>query len=73
MRNGVRRPILIIVADTEVDYSTLVERVYSTIAEAVEAGSLPKWGMPDDVKLVPQIEKTSVGKIKKTILRARYK
>jgi fatty-acyl-CoA synthase len=40
------------------------------IRDAIAAGSLPKWAMPDDIRFVDEIGKTSVGKIDKKAIRA---
>jgi fatty-acyl-CoA synthase len=42
------------------------------VQEHVDDASLSKYAMPDRIILVAALEKTSVGKIDKRILRERY-
>jgi fatty-acyl-CoA synthase len=42
------------------------------IQEQVDAASLSKYAMPDRIILLETLEKTSVGKIDKRMLRERY-
>ena len=37
----------------------------------IAAGELSKWAMPDDIRFVEAIAKTSVGKIDKKAIRAK--
>jgi len=48
------------------------ERVKDHVEEHVARGLLSKWAVPERVLIVDAIEKTSVGKIDKKRLRARY-
>jgi len=38
----------------------------------VDSGRLSRWAIPDQITFVDEIEKTSVGKLDKKALRARY-
>lgn len=40
---------------------------------AVDAGKLPKYGVPDRYELVNEIPKTSVGKLDKKNMRKNYR
>ena len=42
-------------------------------ANEIKKGALSKWAMPDKIEYVKEIEKTSVGKINKKLLREKYK
>jgi fatty-acyl-CoA synthase len=38
----------------------------------VDSGKIPKYGLPDRYEIVPEIPKTSVGKVNKVKLRQMY-
>jgi non-ribosomal peptide synthetase component E (peptide arylation enzyme) len=61
--------LLLIVADDETDSQEILAGITMEIGNAIAAGSLPKWCMPDDIRFVDEIAKTSVGKIDKKALR----
>jgi fatty-acyl-CoA synthase len=65
------RPIALIVARSA-DNSTLGADVRRLVQEHVDDASLSKYAMPDRIILLETLEKTSVGKIDKRILRERY-
>ena len=65
------RPIALVVARSAKDPS-LAADVRKLVQEHVDDASLSKYAMPDRVILVEALEKTSVGKIDKRILRERY-
>ena len=48
----------------------LHRELWAALGDAVSAGSLSKWAMPEDIRFVDEIAKTSVGKIDKKALRA---
>jgi len=64
------RPMLIIVRKDK--SSIQVEDVKDAIRNHVHSGELPKWAVPERVEFVDEIDKTSVGKLNKKVLRARY-
>ena len=64
------RPMLLVVADDAVDRQAISDGITAAIKTAIAAGSLSKWAMPDDIRFVDQIAKTSVGKIDKKAIRA---
>ena len=64
------RPLILVVP---AEGSTLTgEQVIEHLKQAAEDGVLSKWAVPDQVRIVDRIEKTSVGKIDKKALRKRY-
>ena len=48
------------------------EDVIAQLRKAVERGALSDWALPDQVRIVDAIDKTSVGKIDKKALRKKY-
>jgi len=64
------RPMLLVVADDVVDRQAVSAGITAAIKSAIAAGSLSKWAMPDEIRFVDQIAKTSVGKIDKKAIRA---
>jgi acyl-CoA synthetase (AMP-forming)/AMP-acid ligase II len=65
------RPIALVVARSANDPS-LAADVRKLVQDHVDDASLSKYAMPDRIILVEALEKTSVGKIDKRILRVRY-
>ena len=65
------RPIALVVARSANDPS-LAADVRKWVQDHVDDASLSKFAMPDRIILVEALEKTSVGKIDKRILRVRY-
>ena len=65
------RPLLMVVASDAVDRQDISSGITTAIRGAISAGSLPKWAMPDDIRFVDDIAKTSVGKIDKKAIRAK--
>jgi fatty-acyl-CoA synthase len=64
------RPVLLVVADDVVDRQAVSADINAAIKTAIALGSLSKWAMPDEIRFVDQIAKTSVGKIDKKAIRA---
>ena len=64
------RPLLLIVGAEGFDRSAVEEALGSVFDAEVAAGKLSKWAVPRDIRFVPEIAKTSVGKIDKKALRA---
>jgi len=48
------------------------DQVLAHLQRAVAAGALSDWALPDRIRIVDEIPKTSVGKIDKKLLRTRY-
>lgn len=53
-------------------YNLDVDTIRSALTAAATAGIIPRYGVPEHIKLVDALEKTSVGKLDKKALRARY-
>jgi fatty-acyl-CoA synthase len=70
-RHWGERPIAIIVARSAGN-AALPEAVRKLVQERVDAAMLSKYAVPDRVIVVEALEKTSVGKINKRVLRERY-
>jgi fatty-acyl-CoA synthase len=70
-RHWGERPVALVVARSA-DSSYLAAEVRKLVQEHVDGASLSKYAMPDRIILVEALEKTSVGKIDKRILRERY-
>lgn len=66
------RPHALIVARTEHKATLTGEEIRAHVAAAAEAGFVPKYAVPERVTLVDALERTSVGKINKRLLRERY-
>jgi fatty-acyl-CoA synthase len=47
----------------------LQEGIRAFLGQFVEAGNLSKWAVPDQIRVVNEIPKTSVGKINKRAIR----
>ena len=62
--------MLLVVADDAVDRQAISDGITAAIRTAIAAGSLSKWAMPDEIRFVDHIAKTSVGKIDKKAIRA---
>jgi len=64
------RPLLLIVPVEDADQPALEEAIKAAFADMVGAGTLSKWAVPQEIRFVSEIAKTSVGKIDKKALRA---
>ena len=64
------RPLLIVAATGAP--ATIEARLGAAFAGAVERGRLSKWAVPDRIAFVESLPKTSVGKLDKRALRARF-
>jgi fatty-acyl-CoA synthase len=66
------RPLVLVVLEQgheeNVDENTIRQHVQSY----VDRGEISRWAVPERVEIVAGIDKTSVGKIDKKLLRARY-
>jgi fatty-acyl-CoA synthase len=65
------RPLAIVVPQAA-GSGRLETELLQLVEEQVEAAVLSRFAIPDRIVLVPSIEKTSVGKINKRVLRERY-
>ena len=66
------RPLIVAARNTESEIEATVEDIRNAIAAHVDSGALPKWAIPERVEFVDAIDKTSVGKLDKKVLRVRY-
>ena len=64
------RPLLLVVAADQAEYGRVETAVRSAFATAVAAGELSRWAVPQEIRFVSEIAKTSVGKIDKKTLRS---
>ena len=64
------RPLMLVVAAKEADQDALEVAIRAAFEETVSSGRLSKWAVPQEIRFVTQIAKTSVGKIDKKALRA---
>ncbi len=64
------RPLVLVVAEPGRDLSP--QAVIEHLAECANRGAINKWAVPRRVLMVETIDKTSVGKIDKKLLREKY-
>lgn len=64
------RPLVLVVADT--DATLEPEAIRAHLKHCVEDGLLAGWAVPEQIRVVDAIEKTSVGKLDKKRLRQKY-
>ena len=67
------RPIIIVAKIARGNTEDINKRIRERISNEIKKGALSKWAMPDKIEYVKEIEKTSVGKINKKLLREKYK
>ena len=65
------RPMMLLVLATDAQPEQVIRDVRDALQGQISAGSLSKWAMPDEIRLVAALAKTSVGKIDKKRLRAQ--
>ena len=63
------RPLLLIVARGGADQEAVSKALEAAFEGRIAAGELSKWTMPDEIRFVEAIAKTSVGKIDKKAIR----
>ena len=63
------RPLLLVVVAKQADHGQVETGLRSAFATAVASGELSKWAVPQAIRFVSEIAKTSVGKIDKKTLR----
>ncbi len=66
------RPMAILVVKPDCFKQGLEEEIRTHVQGYIDRGVIPKWGMPNRVLFVKNIDKTSVGKIDKKVLRQKY-
>lgn len=67
------RPHAILVIKPDYQEKLTPESIKSTLQAKVDSGEINRWYVPDQIKFVPEIPKTSVGKIDKKRIRAEMK
>ncbi len=67
------RPYALVVAKPEFADQLSAESIKSHLEAEVEAGNIKKWYVPDRIVFVPEIPKTSVGKLDKKKIRGEMK
>ena len=67
------RPIIIVAKIVTENPEDITKRIKERISNEIKKGLLSKWAMPDKIEYVKEIEKTSVGKVNKKLLREKYK
>lgn len=66
------RPMALVVMKEGMADEASDEDIKKFVADFAEKGIIPKYGIPDQVLIVEQIQKTSVGKLNKKALRSQY-
>lgn len=66
------RPHALIVPRPNSKDTLQAEDIRALVSAAVERGEMPKYAVPERVTMVEQLERTSVGKINKRLLREKY-
>jgi fatty-acyl-CoA synthase len=67
------RPYALVVPKPDVKDPLSTERVMQSLKELVAQGGMNKWYVPDQIRIVGEIPKTSVGKIDKKKIRSDLK
>jgi len=65
-------PVALVVRDYQVEEAPTENTIKSHVGEFADKGVISKYGVPQTILFVDQLERTSVGKIDKKLLRARY-
>ena len=66
------RPIIIVSTVEDENNLDTAKIIKQSIKMHIDKGFLSKWAMPDKIEFVRDIEKTSVGKVNKKLLRKKY-
>ncbi|MFP4348141.1 MAG: fatty acid--CoA ligase [Desulfococcaceae bacterium] len=66
------RPMMIVVLKPEAKGKITAADLNTYMREQVDAGKLPKYGLPDRYEIVEAIPKTSVGKLDKKVMRKEF-
>jgi len=66
------RPMALVVAKPDWDGKLAAQDLRDRVQEYAGKGVLSRWAVPDQVRFIPTIDKTSVGKIDKRTLRQKY-
>ncbi|HDN79128.1 MAG: hypothetical protein DRI61_02955 [Chloroflexi bacterium] len=66
------RPLAVVVPREEYKGKLTGEELKAHLQQYVDKGVITSWAVPDSYAFVDEIPKTSVGKLDKKVLRARY-
>jgi len=66
------RPMMIVVLKPDFQGKVTPEDLKAHMQQAAAAGKLPKYGVPERYEFVDQLEKPSVGKLNKKVMREHY-
>ena len=66
------RPVALVVRDYQTEEAPTENTIKAHVGEFADKGVISKYGVPQTILFVDQLERTSVGKIDKKLLRARY-
>ena len=66
------RPVALVVRDYQVEEALTENTIKSHVGAFADKGVISKYGVPQTILFVDQLDRTSVGKIDKKLLRARY-
>jgi fatty-acyl-CoA synthase len=66
------RPLVLVVPAFPTSQNLDSEKVKAHLRDCAERGTISTWAVPEKVMLVDAIDKTSVGKIDKKVLRQKY-
>lgn len=66
------RPLVLVVPRGDVAEAELAEGIRALVTEAAAAGQVSRFAIPEHVRCVPALERTSVGKLNKRALRAQH-
>jgi fatty-acyl-CoA synthase len=66
------RPLVLVVLEADFEGEISEERVRQHVQAFADRGEISRWAVPERVLIIESIDKTSVGKIDKKRLRARY-
>ena len=66
------RPLVLVVPEQGREDDVSADLIRQQVQSYVDRGEISRWAVPERVEIVDSIDKTSVGKINKKLLRARY-
>src|SRR5271157_3573038 len=66
------RPVALVVRDYQAEEAPTENAIKAHVGGFVDAGVISKYGVPQTILFVDQLDRTSVGKIDKKLLRTRY-
>ena len=66
------RPLMVVVVKPGYEKSVSGTQLRDFLVQAAAEGKIPKYGVPDKVRIVDALPKTSVGKINKIAIRKLF-